>query len=75
MSPANMANTVRPPPTQALAEGALGVALLHIERGDLLAARPLLAEAICGGVSTGANASLFHGAPALEFVFSRAGAH
>ncbi|MGH3939638.1 MAG: lanthionine synthetase C family protein [Pseudonocardiaceae bacterium] len=49
------------------------MALLHIERGDLPPARPLLAEAIRGGVSTGANASLFHGAPALEFVFSRAG--
>ena len=73
MSPATVAKTLRPPTTQALAEGALGVALLHIERGDLPAARPLLAEAIRGGVSTGANASLFHGAPALEFVFSRAG--
>ncbi|MEV6986495.1 lanthionine synthetase LanC family protein [Sphaerisporangium sp. NPDC051017] len=61
------------PTTQALAEGALGVALLHIEHGDLAAARPLLAEAVRGGVSTGANASLFHGAPALEFVLHRAG--
>ena len=62
-----------PPKTQALAEGALGVALLHIERGDLNHARPLLAEAVAGGVSTGANACLFHGAPALEFVLARAG--
>ncbi|MER5322263.1 lanthionine synthetase LanC family protein [Streptosporangium roseum] len=64
---------MNPPRTQALAEGALGVALLHIERGDLAAARPLLAEAVAGGVSVGANACLFHGAPALEFVLSRAG--
>lgn len=59
--------------TQALAEGALGQALLHIERADLAAARPLLQEAVSGGVSTGSNASLYHGAPALEFVLGRAG--
>ncbi|MEU8246231.1 lanthionine synthetase C family protein [Nonomuraea sp. NPDC048916] len=64
---------MNPPTTQALAEGALGVALLHIERDDLAAARPFLTEAVAGGVSTGANACLFHGAPALEFVLSRAG--
>jgi lantibiotic biosynthesis protein len=59
--------------TQALAEGPLGAALLPVERGDLDKARPLLSAAVDGGVSTGANASLFHGAPALEFVLSRAG--
>jgi hypothetical protein len=59
---------------QALSEGSLGAALLHIERGDLAAARPLLASAVDGGVSAGANASLFHGAPALEFVLGRASA-
>ncbi|MFB4285009.1 lanthionine synthetase LanC family protein [Nonomuraea sp. MTCD27] len=58
---------------QALAEGALGAALLHIERADLAAARPLLQEAVADGVSTGSNASLFYGAPALEFVLGRAG--
>jgi lantibiotic biosynthesis protein len=58
---------------QALAEGTLGMALLHIERGDLAAARDLLEDAVAGGVSTGANASLYHGAPAVEFVVSRAG--
>ena len=56
--------------TQALAEGPLGAALLPVERGDLDQARPLLSAAVHGGVSTGANASLFHGAPALEFVLS-----
>src|SRR5580658_8138329 len=63
---------MNPHTMQALAEGALGEALLHIERGDLAAARRLLACAVAGGVSTGANACLFHGAPALEFVLSRA---
>ncbi|CAL9360269.1 hypothetical protein SUDANB105_00649 [Streptomyces sp. enrichment culture] len=58
--------------TQDLSEGALGVALLHIERGDFAAARSSLAQAVAGGVSAGGNASLFHGAPALEFVLSRA---
>jgi lantibiotic biosynthesis protein len=64
---------VNPPGRQALSEGTLGIALLHIERGDLGTAEQLLAEAAAGGVSTGANASLFHGAPALEFVLRCAG--
>jgi len=64
---------VSAPATQALSEGSLGIALLHIERGDLSAAQPLLAKATADGVSTGANASLFHGAPAVEFVLGRAG--
>lgn len=62
-----------PPAAQALAEGTLGMALLHIERGDPATTRDLLADAVAGGVSAGANASLFHGAPAVEFVLSRAG--
>jgi hypothetical protein len=41
---------------QAMSEGPLGAALLYLERGDLAAARPLLASAVDGGV--GANASL-----------------
>ncbi|SDG41309.1 Lanthionine synthetase C-like protein [Sinosporangium album] len=61
------------PHMQALAEGTLGLALLHLERGDLASARPLLADAVADGVSVGANASLFHGAPALEFVLGCAG--
>lgn len=61
------------PRTQDLSEGVLGTVLLHIECGDLPAARHLLVQAVAGGVSAGANASLFHGAPALEFVLSRAG--
>jgi class I lanthipeptide synthase len=61
-----------PPKTQALSEGALGMALLSIECGDQATARRLVATAVTGGVSVGANASLFHGAPALEFVLGRA---
>ncbi|WP_439681587.1 lanthionine synthetase C family protein [Embleya sp. MST-111070] len=60
------------PRTQDLSEGAVGVALLHIERGDLASARNSLTRAVAGGVSAGGNASLFHGAPALEFVLGRA---
>lgn len=62
-----------PPRTQELSEGALGVALLHIERNNKDSARECLSQAVAGGVSTGANASLFHGAPALEFVLDRTG--
>jgi lantibiotic biosynthesis protein len=53
---------------QDLAEGALGVALLHIQRDDSRRARACITSAIAGGVSTGTNASLYHGAPAVEFV-------
>jgi lantibiotic biosynthesis protein len=58
---------------QDLAEGALGVALLHIQRDDSERARACITSAIADGVSTGANASLYHGAPALEFVLRCAG--
>ncbi|OEV03774.1 lanthionine synthetase [Streptomyces nanshensis] len=66
------ATTIRPG-TQDLSEGVLGMALLDIERGDLPTVQLHLAQATALGVSTGGNASLFHGAPALEFVLSRAG--
>ncbi|MCZ4102543.1 lanthionine synthetase LanC family protein [Streptomyces sp. H39-C1] len=68
-----MTTTTLPQRTQDLSEGALGMALLHIERGDLPTARRHLAQAVAHGVSTGGNASLFHGAPALEFVLARGG--
>ncbi len=67
-----MTATARRPRTQDLSEGPLGIALLDIERGDLSAARRYLAQAVAQGVSAGGNASLFHGAPALEFVLARA---
>ncbi|MFJ1652604.1 lanthionine synthetase LanC family protein [Streptomyces sp. NPDC088337] len=63
--------TTTVPRTQDLSEGALGMALLDIERRDLSTARRHLTQATAG-VSTGSNASLFHGAPALEFVLARA---
>ncbi|MEO3753568.1 lanthionine synthetase C family protein [Streptomyces sp. B6B3] len=68
-----MKTTVTLPRTQDLSEDELGAALLHLERGDLAAARSSLAQAVAGGVSAGGNASLFHGAPALEFVLACAG--
>jgi len=61
------------PRHQDLAEGALGVALLHIQRGDADRARACITAAIADGVSTGANACLYHGAPAVEFVLRCAG--
>ncbi|MGW0137485.1 lanthionine synthetase LanC family protein [Streptomyces calvus] len=64
--------TTTTPRTQDLSEGALGTALLDIERGDLRTAHRHLAQAVAQGVSTGSNASLFHGAPALKFVLTRA---
>ncbi|MFE3206353.1 lanthionine synthetase C family protein [Embleya sp. NPDC059237] len=68
-----MKATAGPPETQDLSEGPLGVALLHIERGNAARARSSLEAAVAHGVSAGGNASLFHGAPALEFVLGRAG--
>ncbi|MFE7461745.1 lanthionine synthetase C family protein [Nocardiopsis terrae] len=65
--------TTVPPRAQELSEGDLGRVLEYLERGDTSTAATLLAGAVAGGVSTGANASLFHGAPAVEFVLGRAG--
>lgn len=55
---------------QSLAEGAAGVALLHLETGNGHAAREALRRATAGGVSIAAGASLFYGAPALAFVLA-----
>ncbi|MFD6438086.1 lanthionine synthetase C family protein [Streptomyces venezuelae] len=63
--------TTAVPHTQDLSEGALGMALLDIEHRDLSTARRHLVQATARGVSSGSNASLFHGAPALEFVLAR----
>jgi hypothetical protein len=64
-------------PGQSLAEGAGGVALLDIELAvaghahwDRVRAR--LTEATAEGVSVGSNASLYFGAPAIEFVLHAA---
>ncbi|GGK36312.1 hypothetical protein GCM10010124_31170 [Pilimelia terevasa] len=57
---------------QSLADGAAGVALLHLETGNWPAARDALRQATVGGVSIAAGASLFYGAPALAFVLAAA---
>lgn len=64
-------------PGQSLAEGAAGVALLHIElaatgRSDWQPARSWLRRATTQGVSVGGNAGLYFGAPAIEFVLHSA---
>jgi lantibiotic biosynthesis protein len=55
---------------QSLAEGAAGVALLHLETGNWPAAYKALSQATAGGVSIANGASLFYGAPALAFVLA-----
>lgn len=55
---------------QSLAEGHAGIALLHLETGNWLAACEALRRATEFGVSIADNASLFHGAPALAFVLA-----
>lgn len=62
---------------QSLAGGAVGIALLHIERartghGDEATAHAWVTEAIRQPLSTGPNANLFHGAPALGLVLHAA---
>lgn len=57
---------------QSLADGAAGVALLHLETGNRPAAHAALRHATSGGVSIAADASLFYGAPALTFVLTAA---
>ncbi|CRK59226.1 Lanthionine biosynthesis cyclase LanC [Alloactinosynnema sp. L-07] len=64
-------NTHRPVP-QSLANGAAGIALLHIERartghGSPATAHAWLTAATAQGVHRGDQAGLFHGAPALAF--------
>lgn len=55
---------------QSLAEGAAGVALLHLETGNWPAACEALRRATAHGVSIADGASLFYGAPALAFVLA-----
>ncbi|MGI5204699.1 lanthionine synthetase C family protein [Spirillospora sp. CA-108201] len=55
---------------QNLAEGAAGIALLHLETGDWDAAYAALQKAVSGGVSVATGASLYYGAPALAFVLA-----
>jgi lantibiotic biosynthesis protein len=58
---------------QSLAGGAVGIALLHVERarsghGDWQVAHAWLASAASGSVTAASNAHLFFGAPALDRV-------
>jgi hypothetical protein len=60
---------------QSLAGGAIGIALLHIERartghGDADTAHKWLSSAAGEAVSAGSNANLFNGAPAIGFVLA-----
>ncbi|MEU4645538.1 lanthionine synthetase C family protein [Micromonospora sp. NPDC023814] len=55
---------------QSLADGAAGIALLHLETGNWRAAYEALRLATAGGVSIADGASLFYGAPALAFVLA-----
>lgn len=55
---------------QSLANGAIGIALLHLETGNWPAAREQLCHATAGPVSIGTGASLFYGAPALAYVLA-----
>lgn len=55
---------------QSLAEGAAGIALLHLEVGNREAAFTELEDAATEGVTIADNASLYYGAPALAFVLA-----
>lgn len=55
---------------QSLAEGAAGIALLHLETRTWEAAIAALEAAVADGVSVAAGASLYYGAPALAFVLA-----
>ncbi len=55
---------------QSLAEGAAGIALLHLETGAWAAVYPTLEQAVAKGVSVADGASLYYGAPALAFVLA-----
>ncbi|MFI7077569.1 lanthionine synthetase C family protein [Micromonospora sp. NPDC049903] len=62
---------------QSLAGGAVGIALLHIERartghGDEARVHAWLTHAASEPISAGPNANLFHGAPALGFALHTA---
>lgn len=58
---------------QSLADGAAGVAVLHLETGNWPAAQEALRRATADGVSIAAGASLFYGAPAIAFVLAATG--
>ncbi|MFF4992015.1 lanthionine synthetase C family protein [Streptosporangium saharense] len=55
---------------QSLADGAVGIALLHLETGDMDTAFQVLEQAITAGVTIADNASLYYGAPAFAYVLA-----
>ncbi|WP_406071166.1 lanthionine synthetase C family protein [Micromonospora sp. NBC_01638] len=55
---------------QSLADGAVGLALWHLETGRWNAAYDALQQATADGVSATDNASLYYGVPALAFVLA-----
>ncbi|MCK9904186.1 lanthionine synthetase [Parafrankia colletiae] len=55
---------------QSLGDGAVGVALLHLETGNWPAVYAVLEQAVAGGVSVAETASLYYGAPAFAFVLA-----
>ncbi|MEV1320066.1 lanthionine synthetase C family protein [Micromonospora arborensis] len=55
---------------QSLADGAVGIALWHLETGRWQAAYAALEQATAGGVSVTNNASLYYGVPAFAFVLA-----
>ncbi|MCD0447656.1 lanthionine synthetase C family protein [Actinocorallia sp. API 0066] len=55
---------------QSLADGAAGIALLHLATGDHQRAFAPLELAVAEGVSVTEGASLYYGAPALAFVLA-----
>ncbi|RCG19047.1 lanthionine synthetase [Sphaerisporangium album] len=55
---------------QSLADGAAGIALLHLATDSWEATYAALEEAVAGGVSVAGGASLYYGAPALAFVLA-----
>jgi hypothetical protein len=62
---------------QSLADGAAGVALLHIERartgqGSWAAAHALITQAATAPIDAGDHAGLYYGAPAVTFMLHTA---
>jgi hypothetical protein len=55
---------------QSLADGTVGIALLHLETDNWPAAWAALEQAVAEGVSSADSASLYYGAPALAFVLA-----
>ncbi|RAY15421.1 lanthionine synthetase [Actinomadura craniellae] len=78
-SPTPVTFTTGPVPSQSLASGAAGIALLHIERalagrGSWADAHTLIRQAATGAIDGGDHAGLYHGVPAVAFTLHTADA-